>query len=213
MGQRLNLEVIQGEKVIANAYYHWSAYTETALALVKEMVHHLELSKEQKSYNSSPDVVLRRVVSAFHKTDAKLTQEELAYIQSSELDDSTKRVFTHQVASYTRAVDRSDGLISISPEDIASTRQNAEYAAIIDYDTLTVQFGVIDYYENMEELQDSYDLDEDDAEAVPLYEKDIETGAMNSTQIAELEDALELAKQHPFTCFKTPDGSHYSCIE
>ena len=35
MGQRLNIEIMSGEKVLANAYYHWSAYTASAAELTK----------------------------------------------------------------------------------------------------------------------------------------------------------------------------------
>lgn len=33
MGQRLNIEIISGDKVLANAYYHWSAYSRIAIEL------------------------------------------------------------------------------------------------------------------------------------------------------------------------------------
>ena len=33
MGQRLVIEIKEGDTVLANAYYHWSGYTETSLIL------------------------------------------------------------------------------------------------------------------------------------------------------------------------------------
>ena len=35
MGQRLNIEIVKGDpdNVLANAYYHWSAYTSSAAQL------------------------------------------------------------------------------------------------------------------------------------------------------------------------------------
>lgn len=38
MGQRLNIEMKTKGKVVANCYYHWSAYTMTALQLTKEII-------------------------------------------------------------------------------------------------------------------------------------------------------------------------------
>ena len=38
MGQRLNIEMKSKGKVVANCYYHWSAYTMTALQLTKEII-------------------------------------------------------------------------------------------------------------------------------------------------------------------------------
>ena len=38
MGQRLNteriIEIVDNDKTLANSYYHWSAYTDSAVALV-----------------------------------------------------------------------------------------------------------------------------------------------------------------------------------
>ena len=34
MGQRLNIEIKKDSKVLANAYYHWSAYTSSALQML-----------------------------------------------------------------------------------------------------------------------------------------------------------------------------------
>ena len=31
MGERLNIEIVKGKKVLANAYYHWSGFTRTAM--------------------------------------------------------------------------------------------------------------------------------------------------------------------------------------
>ena len=36
MGQRLNLEIRKKGKPLANAYYHWSAYTGSSYALVEQ---------------------------------------------------------------------------------------------------------------------------------------------------------------------------------
>lgn len=38
MGQRLNIEMKSKGKVVANCYYHWSAYTMTSLQLTEEII-------------------------------------------------------------------------------------------------------------------------------------------------------------------------------
>lgn len=38
MGQRLNIEIINNGQVLANAYYHWSAYTLSSLELVAKVL-------------------------------------------------------------------------------------------------------------------------------------------------------------------------------
>lgn len=37
MGQRLNIEIVDGNTTLANAYYHWSAFTFPALELTAEI--------------------------------------------------------------------------------------------------------------------------------------------------------------------------------
>lgn len=213
MGQPLNLEIKLGDTVIANSYYQWSGYTNDSLALIETVLHDLQLQKEQNSYAASPDLVLRRAVTALHKTGSKISSQNRLYIQSTDsLAESTKLELTRQIDTYTQSLDRSDGLIAISPDEISSIEQAAAFTATIHYDDLTVDFGVLDYYENLEEAQDSYDMDEEDAESIPLYEKDIETLGMTLQHIEDLKEALELASTHPDDFFKTPDGSYYSAV-
>ena len=38
MGQRLVIEIKEGDTVLAIAYYHWSGYTETSLNLLNEVM-------------------------------------------------------------------------------------------------------------------------------------------------------------------------------
>ena len=39
MGQRLNIEIINDDKVLANAYYHWAGYTTSAISLTETILH------------------------------------------------------------------------------------------------------------------------------------------------------------------------------
>lgn len=213
MSQVLNLEIKSGDSLISNAYYRWSGFTNDSLELIEKAVHQLELLKEQNSYASSPDVLLRRAINALHNTGAKINQQDINYIQSSpSLAESTRLELLHQIASYPKVGDQSAGLIAISTDQMAFIEQAAVFTATIHYDDLTVDFGVLDYYENIEELQSSYDMDEEDADSIPLYEKDIKTLGMTRQHIEDLKEALELASNHEFDCFKTPDGSYYSAV-
>ena len=38
MGQRLNIEIKKDSKVLANSYYHWSAYTSSALQMLPKSI-------------------------------------------------------------------------------------------------------------------------------------------------------------------------------
>jgi len=45
MGQRLNIEIISNGKCLANAYYHWSAYSDSAIDLAIKIVRKYEYIK------------------------------------------------------------------------------------------------------------------------------------------------------------------------
>lgn len=38
MGQRLNIEIVNGDTCLANAYYHWSGYTLSACDLTMKIL-------------------------------------------------------------------------------------------------------------------------------------------------------------------------------
>ena len=51
MGQRLNIEIIENGKVLANAYYHWSGYTSSSLELTQEILEAIEkINYEDRVY-------------------------------------------------------------------------------------------------------------------------------------------------------------------
>ena len=59
MGQRLNIEIKKGEQLLANCYYHWSGYSETALELTKKIIDKFDDVKEEN------DVIFLLVMKYF----------------------------------------------------------------------------------------------------------------------------------------------------
>ena len=57
MGQRLNLEISRGKKPIANAYYHWSAYTDSSYDLARSIINAIPTINEENS-GSFPFIAL-----------------------------------------------------------------------------------------------------------------------------------------------------------
>lgn len=213
MAQVLNLEIKSNDLLIANVYYRWSGYTNDSIELIKKILDDLIQSKQKTSKDSIPDIALRRVLTALHKTGAKFDVNVPSLIVNTTFHEDTKLFISNQIASYVNPADGTNGLISLTPDQMAITDTESQFTVTIHYDDLTTEFGTLDYYENVDELQDSFDMDLEDAEAVPLYEKDIDLLTMTREQISELEEAVLLAENHPFTCFRTPDGSYYSVIE
>jgi predicted nucleotidyltransferase len=71
MGQRLNIEIIEDGKVLANAYYHWSGFTRASLELTYII---LEATK-RINYNDR----LVNAIKLLEVTKAGLTDEDREY--------------------------------------------------------------------------------------------------------------------------------------
>lgn len=141
MGQRLNIEIIKNGETLANAYYHWSAYTSSSLELTKLIIDAIDEVKNKD------DVV--RAVRLLEKTGALLTSDEVEVMKQR-----TKEEFK-------QATSRNDGLIAISEKGIESTRNWQEEYLEIHLDKEAVNFNVfwkdkkdsyLDEYEKSEEL-------------------------------------------------------------
>ena len=130
MGQRLNLEIKKGDKVLANCYYHWSAYTGSAFGLLREA--HNYLSTHGKS---NPKVA---AIKALEYTGAGIYQDDWDYVES------TKSL---AMQNFPQATDRNRGLIAVTPKSIKNTQNWAEGTAAIDIDTMDVYFDVFNWYE------------------------------------------------------------------
>ena len=73
MGQRLNIEIWDKGQVLANAYYHWSAYTLLALKLIEKIITNVDNLVEC-------DNDRLKAVWLLQLTGAGLTQDELSTI-------------------------------------------------------------------------------------------------------------------------------------
>ena len=125
MGQRLNIEIHENGKCLANAYYHWSAFTEDSLSLTQRIVNYFPYRHamaglvcacellQHVGANFAPEELIRCGLS-----------EELARIIGS-------------------GAHRDNGLIAISEEGIEETRFWEEARVIINIDTNIVDFQVI----------------------------------------------------------------------
>lgn len=76
MGQRLNIEIKSKGKVVANCYYHWSAYTRSALQLTKEIISNFD------SIQDNDDV--ERSVKLLESTGAGYSDRNAGLIATSE---------------------------------------------------------------------------------------------------------------------------------
>ncbi len=124
MGQRLNIEIKKDDKVLANAYYHQSGYTSSALVLTDEILKNID------NVNFDNDVV--RAVKLLEVTGAGLT--------SSEIDNLNEGI---RNINFKKATNRNDGLIAISEKEIEETQYWEEARVEIHLDTQNI---ILDLY-------------------------------------------------------------------
>ena len=136
MGQRLNIEIRKDDKVLANAYYHWSGYTSSSLDLTSEILKNID------NVNFDNDVA--KAVKLLEFTGAGLTKSQFDF-----LSDDIKNI------TFKSAKDRNSGLIAISEKGISDTQYWEEARVEIHLDTKNIKLKI---YWDVDE--DDYDADD-----------------------------------------------------
>lgn len=144
MGQRLNIEIVQGDIVLANAYYHWSGYTSVAFELVKQIV-------DSGVYYLPISDPVEKAIRMLEVTGAGLLESEFTDVYSPD--------------KFATATSRNAGLISISKTGIDETRQWEEANITIDISTGSIDTGGVFY---LAEAEDEIDEDNEQVELVEL---------------------------------------------
>lgn len=110
MGQRLNLEITKGDKVLANCYYHWSGYTLPAVSKTKKALYILEKAKAE-----GREIDVETAVYALLNTGATIEESEVV----GDIKPSEK-------------LDRNDGIICTTEDEIENTRKYEEMRVTIN---------------------------------------------------------------------------------
>ena len=101
MGQRLVIEIKKGDSVLANAYYHWSGYTETSLNLLNEVMN-------KGIFNNIP--------IKFSKGDEQLYAIKLLETTGAKILEKDLKIATLKfpMNEFEASKNRTDGLIAFS---------------------------------------------------------------------------------------------------
>lgn len=161
MGQRLNIEIVDNSGVLANAYYHWSAYTGSAIELT------LVALAAFDTYKGAITDPREMAIAMLEETGAGVNDEELRRIESSE-----------ELRRYDirRCQNRNTGLLAISPEGISETEYWEEGRVTIDIQSKRVVFSVYCGFYSYEEWLEYHwgDVDSDTGKKVyrslPIYD-------------------------------------------
>lgn len=145
MGQRLNIEIKNGETELANCYYHWSAYTSSALELTRMII--------DAYYDSNEIAGVKMAVNLLEQTGGGVNAEERGNIEKE------PEKFGH--ITFKDATSRNDGLISVTEHGMEETRKWEEGRVTIDLDSETFCFDVLWYYSD-EEYNEEFDEEYND---------------------------------------------------
>ncbi|MBQ2289704.1 MAG: hypothetical protein II249_03430 [Bacteroidaceae bacterium] len=151
MGQRLNIEILKSGSVLANAYYHWSGYTTTAIELAQKV-----LSALDKDMPTDNDRL--KAVWLLQATGAGLTEDERKSIKAKD--------FTN----LTDCNGRNEGLIAVTDKGISETRAWEEARVSIFIDEERVNFECL-WKEKTYEYDDEtekYEYERPKAKELPL---------------------------------------------
>ena len=197
MGQRLNIEIKNRGHLLANAYYHWSGYTGTAVCLTM-----IVLSK------ISEDETLRSKCRDTREYAIRLLEETSAGINVKEREEIKKfpRLKRYKIQD---AVSRNRGLIAITESGMQETRKYEEARVTIDIGTQKVSFGAC-WYMPKDEYVENFDKDEEEYAALPEY--DFKPDMTFKKFSAFAEQYQKWYEEQPYA-IRLPDGNVIGWIE
>lgn len=149
MGQRLNIEIVKNKEVIANSYFHWSAYSISAINMVADIISKFNYIKKYKVENvKNKDLLL--AVRLLESTGAGIEEKNKKQTikQIGLIDDN---IILQECKG------RNEGIIDTTKEGIEENRAWEEYRATIDIDKKTVCFEV---FSEIDEDELKYFIDE-----------------------------------------------------
>lgn len=190
MGQRLVVSIEKGEKPIAKIYYHWSAYTHSALYETRDIINEI-YSHEDKTES---ELLLRLIRFCENNGGGiRATTEEFNYIRSLYPDE------TFVTENYSR----SNGLIALSEEGMAALQSWSEGDVYIDLDTDQVDFCVYCGYEYLDDYVKerlSWDDEFNVSEVDDIPEFDFDLGRFDVSDIDAIIASLDTINAHIIKC-------------
>ena len=188
MGQRLVVTVETNEKNLCNIYYHWSAYTYSALLHTKKIIDCIYNHKDE-----TEEELLLRLIRFCERNGGGIrgTEDEFKYIQSLYPNE------TFVTENYSR----NDGLIALSKKGMADLQSWSEGDVYINLDTEQVDFCVYSGYEDLEEYIEERkswdeDFDEKEMDSIPTF--DFCLGYFNVSEIDKIVAGIDSVGNNEF---------------
>lgn len=196
MGQRLNIEIVKNGKVLANSYYHWSGFSNSAVNIVVQIIQKYEYIKKYKveKYIKNQDLLL--AIRLLEETGAGLNDTDIA---RNILKDETMNL------KLKKCQGRNEGVIGITQKDIEETRYWEEGRVSIDIENKKIDFGVINEYTE-EEFKDDYD---EEIKELNIKKIDINFKDISFEDIFELKAFIDKATYKKEYYFYNKNNNKY----
>lgn len=186
MGQRLVVTIKHDNKKLARLYYHWSAYTMSALYQTKAIVDCI-YDHNEETFEELQLKLIRFCEKNGGGIDGNI--DELNYIMKMYPNEKFKK----------DGYSRNNGLIALSENGMNELQGWSEGDVIIDIDADRIEFGVCGYYESLLEYNEARaEWDEDHVNGIPL--KDVPDIGYDLCNI-EVEDLADV-----IAAMETVDG-------
>ena len=181
MGQRLVCTIVTNEKKLCNIYFHWSAYTYSALLETKKIIDCIYNHK----YETEKELLLRLIRFCEENGGGiRGTEDEFEYIQNLYPNQTFK----------TDDYSRDYGLIALSEKGMADLQSWSECDVYINIDTDEVDFCVYAGYESLDEYireRKSWDDEFDETELKNIPTFDFNLGYFNVSDINAIIASLD----------------------
>lgn len=185
MGQRLNVEIWNNGKVLANAYYHWSAYTGSAAHIVNHALNYIKNNPIQDGND------LLYAIRILESTGAGLTDREIDHAKTLPVLDG---------ATFAECNGRTSGLIGFSEEEISETRLWQEGSVYIFLDEKRISFRVFfkqDKWDWEKEQREEYENENANANDLDVVNLNFDDIKFDSWSV--FYDFLQ-SREEPFIC-------------
>lgn len=183
MGQRLNIEIRRKKdnKILANSYYHWSAYTYSSLKLANEIIENIY---DVIRNNKVSDEI--KAIQLLQTTGAGLLEQEY-----NTLNEEDKKYCS-------LATSRDLGLISFTERGMEETRtwEEGRLTITIDFDNKEYDF-VGD--KNRVDFEVYFPTSREEIEE--YYRKELKSGEINLDEVVEFNFDLQDMKLNDIRLF------------
>lgn len=197
MGQRLNIEIVKNEEVLANSYYHWDGFSNVAINLAIKIINNFDYIKKHnvEDYIENKDLLF--AIRLLEETGAGISNIDNA---RRLLKDKTNNL------KLKKCEGRNEGIIGITKEDIEETRYWEEGRVSIDIEKKSIDFNVMNEYTEKEFKED---YDEEEIKGLNIKEINRDFKNIPFEGIFELKAFIDKSNYNEQYCFYNKKDNKY----